>query len=635
MRQATENAIAKGARYLAAAQTKRGSWLGGVGRRKDLEDAEPSPNVFTTALVLGALAPLAGQERVKKKALRFLFSEMSRRTSWNYWERATREAKARPYPDDLDDTTLALAAILKCNPRLVSGAMMAEAVKVLTALDAGTGGPYRTWLVNANAKPVWRDVDLAVNANVAYFLHLQDVHVPGLTGFMEKRIAAGSFISPYYASAYPVLYFIARAYAGPLRRELLRHARKLHPQNDLEKALLLSALVELGASREVRASLAEALLASRNADGSWPARAFSVDLKLKGETFYGGAAVLTTAFAIEALQKHLREPSRVPAAMDARAKTFRKNVWSGITKLGKRFPDEFGKAWSALAARLEAQDKNGKISLLPHLFLEHLPASRKKRVPLDAVSKLAAANIYGWMAYTVYDDAMDGDLDPDELSPANAAHRELVRSLAALFEVNSREGRFAERLLDRVDAANAWEMAHCRIEAKDGLLRMPDRPPDFAEVRTLADRSIGHALAPIGVLFLAGYGPDSEEVKTTLTFFESYIAARQLNDDAHDWFEDLSRGRVNAASAGMLRRRKKSVLNVEKEKEALERIFWEKEIPLVGRKILRYASRARKALSAIPLDNKSFLEAMLLPLETSAKDAVRESREALDFLKAY
>src|SRR5438876_3918375 len=148
-----------------------------------------------------------------------------------------------PYPDDLDDTFCALSALRLHDPDLVNEAALGRVVHLLVALETQVGGPYRTWIAPEDAPAVWRDVDLAVNANIAYFLRLTGTTLPGLTAIMEQGIMAKTLSSPYYPSLYPVAYFVARAYQGPEGVALANQLRSLqkndHWGTPLQTALAL------------------------------------------------------------------------------------------------------------------------------------------------------------------------------------------------------------------------------------------------------------------------------------------------------------------------------------------------------------------------------------------------------------
>lgn len=125
------------------------------------------------------------------------------------------------------------------------------------------------------------------------------------------------------------------------------------------------------------------------------------------------------------------------------------------------------------------------------------------------------------------------------------------------------------------------------------------------------------------------------------TFFEHYLAARQLNDDAHDWLEDLENGFINAASAPLLAARRKKMkrnipLNLIKERESLQILFWEKIIDTVAADILAHIKNARHAVVKMQhLSDTSFIEDMLKPLEQAATKAIHERDSAQKLMTVY
>src|SRR6185369_1108944 len=157
---------------------------------------------FTPALMLSALSAVDGAsaQNVRHKLAEWLLAQRSPVWSFNYWAVGAPERRRLPYPDDLDDTFCVLIALHQHDPSIIDQACLANAVKLLIATESQVGGPYRTWLVAKNAPQVWRDVDLAVNANVAGFLRLVAEPLPSITKLMEAAIITDSFESPYYPS---------------------------------------------------------------------------------------------------------------------------------------------------------------------------------------------------------------------------------------------------------------------------------------------------------------------------------------------------------------------------------------------------------------------------------------------------
>jgi len=210
----TSKILDAGLTFLEKNQLKTGGFSSlSTADAEDFSGAQRYQTVFSTALVLQNLSGIAGAEnleQLKRKLAAFLFSQKSLHWSWNYWDRNSPEAKTHPYPDDLDDTFCALTALQLARPNSITGEVLAHSTHLLTALEVTEGGPYTTWLVGADAKEKWRDIDLGVNLNIGYFLHLNGVTLPNLTRYYESALAEGKITTPYYPRSLPILFFASR-----------------------------------------------------------------------------------------------------------------------------------------------------------------------------------------------------------------------------------------------------------------------------------------------------------------------------------------------------------------------------------------------------------------------------------------
>ncbi len=180
--------------------------------------------VFIPALILSCLNELKGYDdcaEIKTKLVKFLLTQKSKFWTFNYWRRDSSMVEERPYPDDLDDTFVSLAALHDYDPKIISGRVLSRAISILTALESAEGGPYTTWVVDpASAEQVWKDVDLAVNSNIANFLKKQAVELDNLRNMAEQAIEKADFYSPYYPKSLSVIYFISRFYKGEKKSKL-------------------------------------------------------------------------------------------------------------------------------------------------------------------------------------------------------------------------------------------------------------------------------------------------------------------------------------------------------------------------------------------------------------------------------
>lgn len=717
-----ERAIQKGINYLAKNQEEDGGFLSlSSPNPHDFSLARKFHTLFPVALILSSLNKLpdgVGGKTIRKKAVQFLLTQKSPYWTFNYWQRDSREARKMPYPDDLDDTSCALAAIFEYDKKLINAKALTNILAVLTALEEKEGGPYRTWLVDERGGEEWKDIDLVVNCNVAYFLSLQEVSLKSINKFVEQAIETKKYHSRYYPSFYPIAYFISRFYKGKKKRELAecilsKREANYKWENPLFTALAVSSLLNLGFSSSDLEKSIEYILGEQG-NGSWKPYALYPDPVISGKLYYCGSRALTTAFCIEALGKFSARSESVrksrKAETDGDQKRMRKKIVAITDQRFSNLHSELTEKFLAVRKKILKGDKTNQVTLLPYYVQKSL--GNNKPADENVLAELGAAGLYGWMAYTIYDDFFDGEGDPEVLSLANICLRELTSIYCDNFAKDEKFLRFFRNTMDRIDSANAWEVSNCRAQLTGSSLTIPDRLPEFGKLERLANRSIGHALGPVAVLYLDTGNIESPDVKNLMAFFENYIIARQLNDDAHDWEDDLKRGQLSPTVVAVLKRYVKSnvskgsmeldlkkeihpdtnsddiskVKNNKKRKNNLNnagvsidigvgvkelhprtnfrentifpkkknnnqyliiegifenwygarRIFWYEVIQEVCGKALFHIRKARKHLGDIvAVKNKAVFEGMLASVENSAKEALAEQKEMLEFLEEY
>jgi hypothetical protein len=294
----------------------------------------------------------------------------------------------------------------------------------------------------------------------------------------------------------------------------------------------------------------------------------------------------------------------------------------------------------ATLAQIE-KTSDERITMLAYEFRDML-YKNGVLIPCEIVEQLSLANLYGWMAYEIYDDVLDGEDqcgdDPLLLPCANFFLRSLSKIYASIDALIPGARSLFDGTMNCIDGANVWEQRYCRDAAQRTL-------PRFGDHQTLADRSVGHIMGPLAELLHAGYMPNSREYKNVELFFRHYLIARQLHDDAHDWADDLSRDRVNSIGTLVLRRFKEkypdthndrppvALLNILPE---LRKIFWEEIIDDASEMIRSHITTARDARErSIILADTDFMECALRNLESGARRAIKERDKALVFLNDY
>ena len=626
--------------YLALEQQDSGGYVSYSSPQKELFTTQFTyQTTFAPALILSSISrsnnPKA--QTLCKQITAFLLNKKSKGWSFNYWS-GGKEQKERPFPDDLDDTFCALSGLWLHDTSLIDETALAHIVKLLLATENEVGGPYRTWLVPEDSADVWRDVDIAVNANIAYFLSLAVNPLPNLTAFLEQAIQTQNFVSPYYPDEYPVMYFIARAYQGPLQDKLAAFIlSKRHSDGSwgtpLHTSLALSSLYFAG--QPLPAEAIAYLLKQQQTDGSWPAEAFCIDPKREQKTFYNGAAALTTALAVEAIslykkQQQIAKPTTAKPKPKLLTQTANRAIRSSKS-LDSSIQDIL---LPTLKHTLEGKNAN-EIILLPQLFYEDL--QNKKKISSNTIADLALANLFGWTAYTMYDDILDGDSDSSVLPAANIAMRQ---SLTLFEQAIPNSPGFHDHVIqvfNAMDSANAWEVTQSRFKVSSGLIHI-GRLPNFLTLDRLAERSLGHTLTPLGILAAQGLEPASPQATALHNALRHYLIARQLNDDAHDWQEDLRLGRITYVVARVLRQL--DIKPGEHELSSLlakaEQQFWHFTVRDVCYKITRHTTLSRKLLqqSGI-LREQNIIRKLLDDNDASVERTLKTVDQAKQFLHAY
>ncbi|HZM64268.1 MAG TPA: prenyltransferase/squalene oxidase repeat-containing protein [Candidatus Saccharimonadales bacterium] len=629
-----DDAVARGIAYLESTQAVDGSFMTYTSTSRTFRTAHPLPTTFGSALILGALGGVANSEAIRERIAQWLLGQKNADWSFNYWTKGAAERTTRPYPNDLDDTCCALIGLYLHNPALVDAPCLANVVRLLVAAEYEVGGPYKTWLAPKTSPIAWHDVDLVVNANVAYLLELVAEPLPKLQALMGKAILSGNLTSPYYPLPLVVMYFIARAYhgegVGQLAANILGMQAYGHWKTPAQTALAVSALRYTG--HAVPAEAIVFLTDKQQSDGSWPAEPLWLDKSDKNKAAYAGSAALTTALVIEALaktSKNIEKP--VTQKCPSSSVLIVRKAGNCVQSLGQPLRSEM----LIVITRMSHCQSIQEIVLLPQLF-----ASALRQTPHLAQSfyeELGLANLFGWIAYTIYDDFLDAEGNAQKLGVANVSMRKSLHSFAAAQPNNS---AFQQRVADafnRIDNANTWEVSCCRFET-DGKTVYVSGLPTFRTTSFLGERSVGHVLAPLGVLAAAGLALDDPRVALFEKGFCHYLAARQLNDDLHDWRQDFAKGRITYVVAHLLREigAKPGRQSYARLQAQLEKQFWQHSLGKLCSKVMRQIQLSRQAYkrSQLFVPNNPFDE-LLVKLEATMQHTMAEQQKALQFLKAF
>ncbi len=639
-----QKVIDKGIDFLAKEQEKDGNYLCLASAKIDnYKSCYTIPTVVTANIVLSSLAHLSNTSaisRIKKKVANFLLGERSTYWSLNYWSRKSDWFKKEPFPDDLDDTFCALAALYEYQPELFDGEAMAKIVTMLISAEKQEGGPYDMWLVPPEGRKTWHRTDLVVNSNIAFFLSFQDISLPKVNAFIEKSIDAGNYEMPYN-KIYPAIYFISRFYRGKKTEQMISLLLKKQGsdgkwENPLRTALAISSLINLEGlqHRKWLEKGIEYLIKTQSPNGSWEPYSFYFQMRKKEKTLYAGSASITTALCLEAINKFNKISNfqfpiskQIPNYKSSKEGEIYNKVFEDYRQRFSGFSKDFQDKAIAIADKI--LKKNKDIILLPFYFRNALGAKGAK-IEDNFIVQLGLANFFGWIAYTIYDDFLDNEGDPKELPLANVCLRESAEIFSSVLPRENGFADYSKKIFDIIDDANMWEVSHCRDVSI---------VPNYGDYTQLANKSLGHSLGPMAILFALGYKENSAEARGVMRFFKNYIIARQLNDDAHDWEDDLKRGHVNAVGAKILRRIKNHELRIKDKSfdlEKLREIFWHKAVVGACKDISRHIELAKRDLKKLSvLKDSTVFITMLDSIEQSVEKVLKEREETIKFLKTY
>lgn len=259
------------------------------------------------------------------------------------------------------------------------------------------------------------------------------------------------------------------------------------------------------------------------------------------------------------------------------------------------------------------------------------------------LGELGFANACFWSSFIVYDDFWDEDeaAEPRLLPVANLLARHYVRAFTELLPEAPAFAEYFHAVMDRLDAANAWETVACRMRVEGDRVSVPAALPAYGDFSIKFYPAAGHVMGPVAMLVSLGYGIDSAEVRGLVSYFEHYLVAMQLNDDAHDWKEDLARGHISTAVSVLLATWKEAhpdrdVIDLATDMPELERLFWFEALDPLCEAVLDRVAKSRAALESIfAIEDPAPLARFIDRNEAIALRAMRERKQSEEFLASF
>jgi len=246
---------------------------------------------------------------------------------------------------------------------------------------------------------------------------------------------------------------------------------------------------------------------------------------------------------------------------------------------------------------------------------------------------LGVANIYAWIAYTIYDDFIDEEGRPSHLSLANVMHRQSYTTF--IKEFPSRQ-ELIESHFNSVDISNSLEIQKYRLATSENMITI-GQIPKYGNGIFLADRALGHILGPKLILYELGLS--KYQVVLVDSIFNNYLIARQINDDLRDWADDLKNGHVSYVVSKLLTSSgvNPGTYNFEELRDRLQANFWDVTFENCIAIILTKINKSKQDMieSRLFKNNNDFVEKVLQPIADRAEADLFEYRNSKQFLKSY
>jgi hypothetical protein len=242
------------------------------------------------------------------------------------------------------------------------------------------------------------------------------------------------------------------------------------------------------------------------------------------------------------------------------------------------------------------------------------------------------------MAYTIYDDLMDGDGRPELLPIANWGLINTVHTFEDIcHQVNFIDGRgIYGQMLTTMEKANFREITRYRFDPEK-FLKKSDLP-NYPYSLKIAEKSLPHITGPIIQAYMAKW--DKPKIKKLELMLVNYLAARQLNDDAHDIADDLAKGHLSYPGWVVLGEYftcnpifdPKS----KKDQDRLLTMLWTKSISKITTKIKANIQTSRRYYREIFTDTSfPWFLMKLKKLEMAAEKARTESNDSIKFIAQF
>lgn len=307
--------IRKGIGFLENRQLPSGEFATMRWEKPRVDAASYMKSVFVTSFILHSLRSVKNftqVDEIGQRAIGFLLGEMESNGIWRFF------GKNSYIHFDVDVICSILASLKEWK---IEMDYHSQAPQLLKYRD--DQGLFYTWILDRDPPFEKEDnnIDWVVNANVLFFYSLVDWPLPEVEQYLIHIVETGAFQqrSPYYDSPFAFIYCLTRAYADGCNsrldsavtkiRDYLLHVKAENKSygDPLENALAAVGLLNCGCKTIESTQAIRYLLSIQEEDGGWPIGVFHTGGPYTEYHIAYGSKELTTAIALEAISKYLKE----------------------------------------------------------------------------------------------------------------------------------------------------------------------------------------------------------------------------------------------------------------------------------------------------------------------------------------
>lgn len=377
-----------------------------------------------------------------------------------------------------------------------------------------------------------------------------------------------------------------------------KHAASLHKPTFVEQAIYVSTLMRLGTSPETLGGILEKLIVdistAKDEDLTCPVYTERIQ---SGVPITVGSAQLTCAYVAEACDTYLTLTDAADKKHTEREINYHTQIINNISLIITPFTDS-----KHVFEHILRQPKDGDSTKAITLLGYRWDYKNKKETSINDTFdiQIGLITILGWISYTIFDHVIDNEKDMAKHIPlAEHCNRLLHKHLNTL-TTTPEQTVMISKLLNLIESAHYTE---CQSFV----------PPCW-------HKSAGHMIGPLLIIMKQGYGPASPRYKATKKFFITFLSAKQISDDLHDWENDWVNGRHTEVTEHIRR-----CAHTPTTLTQLRKIFAEKTLSFFSQQIIDHCTVALKALTHTgPHRNTEYFKKAVVKLQNSARRAILE-----------